>query len=498
MSTNHPPKHDHPKMEFPRPGRDFTKSEVMTTMAYIKVYDQKQYKIGANTMDKAFKSVQITLKRLLLNGEQNAKEMLAELKSLGDAENMEKELQGRLIYKDACRLKLKFVKGLATLAAYVSEGIFYDFSDRTFHETESYKRPLLDDDAETSEPAAKVQRVSSDHPAANKHVNNGQMGNLPPPNRPRNPVPYNNRNPVMNFRPQMMNSRPQMMNTHPMRPMMMNRAPNMMNCPPRNAPPRMNVHPRFNPPRPQRMNQPPRMNQHLTPIPPPMKSEPVGVVDHKVPFVEKSPVVVINGIEEGLVNCDMMFNLLCQYGDVVKVMFLKEKKMMMVQMAAHEHAQAVSDHLNNYTLFGCKMAMMMSNKAYLYQKYSSVLADGTPSNKSYEGSELHRYCKPHLAKKCVRKRPSKTVMFYFAPTNFAFQKMREICFDAVVDQPKKFFPFPNSKNKPSSSGLLEFENVTQALECIAKCNHVELPQAAGGYSVKLRLCFAERCIPENA
>lgn len=117
---------------------------------------------------------------------------------------------------------------------------------------------------------------------------------------------------------------------------------------------------------------------------------------------------------------------------------------------------------------------------------------------SLHKDNMHRYCKPHLAKKCVRKRPSKTVMFYFAPTNFAFQKMREICFDAVVDQPKKFFPFPNSKNKPSSSGLLEFENVTQALECIAKCNHVELPQAAGGYSVKLRLCFAERCIPENA
>jgi len=272
------------------------------------------------------------------------------------------------------------------------------------------------------------------------------------------------------------------MNSHPG----LNRAPTM------NCPRKMNVHPKFNPPR-------PRMNQYPAPIPASMKSNPdSGVADHKIPYVEKSPVVVINGIEEGHFNCDVMFNLLCQYGDVIKVMFLKEKKLMMVQMALHEHARSVLEHLNNFSLFGCKMMMQMSNKAYLYQKFSSTLSDGTPSNKSYEESELHRYSTPKLASKCVRKKPSKTVMFYFAPTNFSFDKMREICIGARVEQPVKFFNFPNSKGKPSSSGLLEFSGVSQALECIAKCNHVDLPAVKGKYNTKLRLCFAERTIPENA
>ena len=356
MST-HPPRHDHPREEFPQPSRHFTVSEVLTTMAYIKVLDQKEFKISTCNLERAFKAVQITLKRLLLAGENNAKEMLAELKNLKDAETVVKELQDRLMYKDACRLKVKFVQGLTSLAAYVPEGIFYDYSDRTFHESESYKRPLLDYDPITSQPAAKVPRVSSDHPAANNYGNNVQMSNSPPFSRQRNPVPYN---PVMNSHPGL------------------NRAPTM------NCPRKMNVHPKFNPPR-------PRMNQYPAPIPASMKSNPdSGVADHKIPYVEKSPVVVINGIEEGHFNCDVMFNLLCQYGDVIKVMFLKEKKLMMVQMALHEHARSVLEHLNNFSLFGCKMMMLMSNKAYLYQKFSSTLSDGTPSNKSYEESELHR------------------------------------------------------------------------------------------------------------
>jgi len=301
--------------------------------------------------------------------------------------------------------------------------------------------------------------------------------NKTPTNKPPQPIrhhPYPVRHPPQisaypaEMHPSKMNHPPHM-NVHPHKT-------NMMNIHPVRNPAKMNVRPA-------------RMNVH--------PKEPSDVLSgyHQVPIVRNSPVVVVNGVKAKQFNCEAVYNLFCQYGDVLKVMFMKERNMMLVQMATHEFALAVVKYIDKVSLFGCTFFAKLSSKAYLYEKYSSTLEDGTPSNVDYTNSEFHRYVTKALAKRNNRQPPSKHVMFYYAPANFQIEQMNEICEKAGVAKPVKTMFFDN-KGRPSSAGLFKFADVTAALEAIAKVNHHKVMSAKGKEFI-IRLCFSQQTIPDT-
>ena len=61
---------------------------------------------------------------------------------------------------------------------------------------------------------------------------------------------------------------------------------------------------------------------------------------------ERSCVVVVHNLAMGEVNCDRLFNLVCQYGNVSKIFFMKTKPgCAMIEMCDHEGAQRVISNI---------------------------------------------------------------------------------------------------------------------------------------------------------
>ena len=54
----------------------------------------------------------------------------------------------------------------------------------------------------------------------------------------------------------------------------------------------------------------------------------------------RSCVVIVHNLSMGEMNCERLFNLVCQYGNVSKIFFMKTKPgCAMIEMGDHEGAQ---------------------------------------------------------------------------------------------------------------------------------------------------------------
>merc|ERR1719309_759422 len=67
-------------------------------------------------------------------------------------------------------------------------------------------------------------------------------------------------------------------------------------------------------------------------------------------------VAMIYGIDPNKFNCQRVFNLFCQYGNIMKIMFLKTKEgCVMMEMAEPEGVQNIIENVSNTAMFGLKV-----------------------------------------------------------------------------------------------------------------------------------------------
>ncbi|KAL4237682.1 hypothetical protein ACF0H5_002396 [Mactra antiquata] len=112
-------------------------------------------------------------------------------------------------------------------------------------------------------------------------------------------------------------------------------------------------------------------------------------------------VLMIYGLDPDRMNCDKLFNLLCLYGNVMRVKFLKTKEgSAMVQMGDGIAVERAMYNYNGVSCFGRKLSLTISKQAFLQEVNNPhELADGTMSYKDYEKNRLNRYSTPELASK---------------------------------------------------------------------------------------------------
>jgi len=67
--------------------------------------------------------------------------------------------------------------------------------------------------------------------------------------------------------------------------------------------------------------------------------------------------------------------------------------------------------------------------------------------------------------------------------------MREVFMEEDVAPPRAMKLF-QSKTDRSSSGLLEFDNVSEALEALVCCNHARIPNQSSRFPFIMKLCFS--------
>uniref|UniRef100_A0A8C7TE50 RRM domain-containing protein n=1 Tax=Oncorhynchus mykiss TaxID=8022 RepID=A0A8C7TE50_ONCMY len=207
-----------------------------------------------------------------------------------------------------------------------------------------------------------------------------------------------------------------------------------------------------------------------------------------------SPVVMVYGLEPAKMNADKVFNVFCLYGNVERVKFMKSKPgAAMVEMGDCYAVDRAITHLNNNFLFGQKLSVCVSKQQAIMPGQSYELEDGSTSFKDFHGSRNNRFTSPEQAAKNRIQHPSNVLHFFNAQPDSSVEIFTQICEDVGVKAPANIKLFTGKSAGPgerSSSGLLEWESINDAMEALSMINHYQMKNATGPYPYTLKLCFS--------
>ncbi|GMT33622.1 hypothetical protein PFISCL1PPCAC_24919, partial [Pristionchus fissidentatus] len=198
-------------------------------------------------------------------------------------------------------------------------------------------------------------------------------------------------------------------------------------------------------------------------------------------------VVMVYGLEPGKFNCDMLFNMLCQYGNVNKVLFMRSKPdTAMVEMGSSRDVQTAIDHMYGTEIFGNRLELKPSKQGEVAHKEPFELSDGSPSFRDYSTSRNQRFTTPELMQRNRVVKPTKSIHWYNAPPNMTEDRLKELFAERRAPVPTSVTVF-QSRSEKSSSGVVEFESIDKANEALALANHTPVmsPGAKAPYIVKL-------------
>ncbi|KAB1273320.1 Heterogeneous nuclear ribonucleoprotein L [Camelus dromedarius] len=203
-----------------------------------------------------------------------------------------------------------------------------------------------------------------------------------------------------------------------------------------------------------------------------------------------SPVLMVYGLDQSKMNCDRVFNVFCLYGNVEKVKFMKSKPgAAMVEMADGYAVDRAITHLNNNFMFGQRLNVCVSKQPAIMPGQSYGLEDGSSSYKDFSESRNNRFSTPEQAAKNRIQHPSNVLHFFNAPLEVTEENFFEICDELGVKRPSSVKVF-TGKSERSSSGLLEWESKSDALETLGFLNHYQMKNPNGPYPYTLKLCFS--------
>uniref|UniRef100_A0A8C9RD64 Heterogeneous nuclear ribonucleoprotein L n=1 Tax=Scleropages formosus TaxID=113540 RepID=A0A8C9RD64_SCLFO len=210
---------------------------------------------------------------------------------------------------------------------------------------------------------------------------------------------------------------------------------------------------------------------------------------HNHPHAD-SPVLMVYGLEPSKMNADRVFNVFCLYGNVERVKFMKSKPgAAMVEMGDCYAVDRAITHLNNNFLFGQKLNVCVSKQQAIMPGQSYELEDGTSSFKDFHGTRNNRFTSPEQAAKNRIQHPSNVLHFFNAQPDVTVETFTQICEELGVKSPSNIKLF-TGKSERSSSGLLEWESINDAMEALAMMNHYQMKNPNGPYPYTLKLCFS--------
>nr|XP_032800322.1 heterogeneous nuclear ribonucleoprotein L-like [Petromyzon marinus] len=165
-------------------------------------------------------------------------------------------------------------------------------------------------------------------------------------------------------------------------------------------------------------------------------------------------VLIVYDLDAERFNCDRVFNILCLFGDVEKVKFLKSKPgAAMVEMGDQYAVHRAVFHLNMSQIFGNKINLCVSRQRSIVPGQAFELPDGTDSYRDYAGSRNHRYADSEKAAKNRNQRPTAVLHFFNAPTDITAEMFAQLCDEMSIARPRSFKVF-SGKSKSRKVCLL--------------------------------------------
>nr|XP_019941729.1 PREDICTED: heterogeneous nuclear ribonucleoprotein L-like isoform X2 [Paralichthys olivaceus] len=203
-----------------------------------------------------------------------------------------------------------------------------------------------------------------------------------------------------------------------------------------------------------------------------------------------SPVLMVYGLEPSKINADKVFNIFCLYGNIERVKFMKSKPgAAMVEMGDCYSVDRAITHLNNNFLFGQKLSICVSKQQAIVPGQCYQLEDNTSSFKDFHGSRNNRFTSPEQAAKNRIQHPSNVLHFFNAQPDISVEIFIQVCDELGIKTPTSVKLF-SGKSERSSSGLLEWDSINDAMEALSLMNHYQMKNPSGPYPYTLKLCFS--------
>lgn len=189
-------------------------------------------------------------------------------------------------------------------------------------------------------------------------------------------------------------------------------------------------------------------------------------------------VAMIFGLNNNIMNCHHLFNLFCLYGNVIKVKILVNKQgCAMVQYSDRLSTDMAIQNFNNVTLFGQLFRVAVSKHPYIMESSESTpLIDGSPSVVNFLESRDNRFRPIPGKKNDLFSRihaPSKVLHYFNAPPTCTKERIIQLFTSFNTEIPLKQATITRPGGK-SSSGLLEFSNISTATEALILANHAPI------------------------
>jgi len=206
---------------------------------------------------------------------------------------------------------------------------------------------------------------------------------------------------------------------------------------------------------------------------------------------QQGAVLMVYDMNKDRMNPDRLFNIFCQYGNVVRVKFLKSKEgCAMIQMEDNLAVERCLNNLNSLEFFNARMQLSYSKQPYLNEVQSPhVLGDNTSSYADFSRNRNNRFLDPSKASKNRIQGPSSILHFYNMPPGMSNDEINEIFTSKDVAAPENIKLFP-ARSERSCSGLFEFASQSDAIEALAVINHVSVPHSSSKFPYTLKLCFS--------
>ncbi|XP_072171159.1 heterogeneous nuclear ribonucleoprotein L-like [Diadema setosum] len=204
-----------------------------------------------------------------------------------------------------------------------------------------------------------------------------------------------------------------------------------------------------------------------------------------------NPVVMIYNMSTDQMNCDKLFNLLCLYGNVMKVKFMKSKPgCAMAEMGDALAVERAITNLSNIEFFGSAVQLSFSKQACVaLSQVPGELHDGTPSCKDYTKSRNNRFRSKEAASKNRIQQPSKVLHFFNAHPESTPQTIKQVFINAGAREPIAVKMF-EQKSDRSRTGLAEWPDRASALEALVVANHTTMENPGGRWPYIFKLCFS--------
>ncbi|XP_062257038.1 heterogeneous nuclear ribonucleoprotein L-like [Platichthys flesus] len=204
-----------------------------------------------------------------------------------------------------------------------------------------------------------------------------------------------------------------------------------------------------------------------------------------------SSVAMVSGLHPSKMNCTSIFNLFCLYGNIEKVKFMKSVPgTALVEMGDEYAVDRAITHLNSIKVFGKRLNVCVSKQHAVIPSQVFELEDGCSSYKDFAMTRNNRFSSAGQASKNIIQPPSAVLHYYNVPPCISQDHLLRLCMEHDVPVFVKFKMFDAKPSSKTISGLLEFENKTDAVEVLTVLNHYQIRIPNGSNPYTLKLCFS--------